>query len=58
VFQFIFFTVVTLPAIVLIGLWFLLQLFDGVVALGHVQQGMGGVAYMAHVGGFVSGLVI
>jgi membrane associated rhomboid family serine protease len=58
IFIFIFFTIVTLPAILLIGLWFLLQFFDGVAALSHVQQGMVGVAYFAHVGGFVAGLVI
>src|SRR5438876_2369372 len=58
IFIFIFFTVVTLPAIVLIGLWFILQLFDGVASLSQVQQGMGGVAYLAHVGGFITGLVI
>jgi len=58
IFIFIFFTIVTLPAIVLIGLWFLLQFFDGVASLGSAQQSMGGVAYFAHVGGFVTGLVI
>src|SRR2546421_9884567 len=58
IFIFIFFTFVILPTIVLIGIWFLLQFFDGVAALSNVQQGMGGVAYFAHVGGFVTGLVI
>lgn len=58
IFLFIFFTIVTLPAIILIGLWFALQLFDGVASLSNVQQGMGGVAYLAHVGGFVTGLGI
>ncbi len=58
IFIFIFFTIVTLPAIILIGLWFLLQFFDGVASLSTVQQGMGGVAYFAHVGGFITGLVI
>jgi membrane associated rhomboid family serine protease len=58
IFIFIFFTIVSLPAFVLIGLWFLLQFFDGVAALSDVQQGMGGVAYFAHVGGFVTGLII
>lgn len=58
IFIFIFFTIVTLPAIILIGLWFLLQFFDGVAALSSVHQNMGGVAYFAHVGGFVTGLVI
>jgi len=58
IFIFIFFTVVTLPAFILIGVWFVFQLFDGVAALGAAQQNMGGVAYFAHVGGFVTGLVI
>ena len=58
IFIVIFFTIVTLPAFVLIGIWFLLQFFDGVAALSNVQQGMGGVAYFAHIGGFVTGLVI
>lgn len=58
IFIFIFITLVTVPAFVLIGLWFLLQFFDGVASLSHVQQGMGGVAYFAHVGGFLTGLII
>jgi len=58
IFIFIFFTLVTVRAIVLIGLWFLLQFFNGVASLATVQQGMGGVAYFAHVGGFLTGLLI
>jgi len=58
IFIFIFVTLITVPAIVLIGLWFLLQFFNGVASLATVQQGMGGVAYFAHVGGFLTGLVI
>ena len=58
IFIFIFITIVTLPAIVLIGLWLLLQFFDGIASLSTVQQGMGGVAYFAHVGGFLTGLII
>jgi len=41
------------PAALLIGLWFLVQLFSGVGAVADVQTG--GVAYMAHVGGFIFG---
>ncbi len=41
------------PAMVLVGLWFLTQLFSEVGALIQVQSG--GVAYMAHVGGFIFG---
>ncbi len=45
-----------LPAILMVGLWFLVQLFSEVGALAQVQSG-GGVAYMAHVGGFIFGLL-
>jgi membrane associated rhomboid family serine protease len=43
------------PAIVLVGLWFLTQVFSEFGAL--VQTQTGGVAYMAHVGGFVFGAI-
>ena len=49
----VFFTVLTVPAVVLIGLWFLQQLLMGV---GSIGESAGGVAYMAHIGGFVVGL--
>ena len=50
------FTRVTfIPAVLLIGVWFLIQLFNGVGAVADVQTG--GVAYMAHVGGFVFGAI-
>ncbi len=45
------------PAIVAIGLWFLFQLLSGIGALGAGSQG-GGVAYGAHVGGFIAGLIL
>jgi len=51
---FFFITWVELPAIVVIGLWFLLQLFSGV---GSIAANTG-VAYMAHVGGFVAGMLL
>lgn len=44
------------PAVVWIGLWFVLQLFNGVQILGDTA--MGGVAFWAHIGGFVAGLVL
>ncbi len=46
-----------LPAILMVGIWFLTQLFSEVGALAQVDTG-GGVAYMAHVGGFVFGMVL
>jgi membrane associated rhomboid family serine protease len=45
-----------IPAALLIGLWFLIQLFSQVGAVADVKTG-GGVAYMAHVGGFIFGAV-
>ena len=50
-----FIDVTVLPAALLIGIWFLIQLFSGLGSLANVQSG--GVAYMAHVGGFVFGAV-
>ena len=44
-----------IPAAVFIGLWFIMQFLSGVVSLG--SQSMGGVAWWAHVGGFVIGAV-
>jgi len=53
----IFWEVVELPAIFLLGFWFLMQLFSAgaIAATAHSQSG--GVAFMAHVAGFVFGLV-
>jgi membrane associated rhomboid family serine protease len=48
-----FIDVTLIPAVILIGLWFLLQLFNASGALTETQGG--GVAYMAHIGGFVFG---
>ena len=45
-----------IPAVLLIGLWFLIQLFSQVGSIANVQSG-GGVAYAAHVGGFMFGAV-
>jgi membrane associated rhomboid family serine protease len=44
------------PAWVFIGLWFLLQFFEGLASLNGADSG--GVAYSAHVGGFVAGLLL
>lgn len=48
-----------LPAIFVLGLWFVLQLFTGVASLNvDTAQEAGGVAYFAHIGGFVAGLIL
>src|SRR5690606_25375351 len=45
------------PAWIVLGLWFVLQLFNGVASLG-VETASGGVAFFAHVGGFVAGIAL
>jgi len=54
----IFITVTRVSALVLIGIWFLLQFFQGLASLGMRQGESGGVAVWAHVGGFVAGLIL
>jgi membrane associated rhomboid family serine protease len=46
------------PAFVAVGTWFLFQLITGLGALGDASRAGGGVAYAAHVGGFVAGLAL
>ena len=54
---FIFFLpIIMLPAWVVIAAWFVLQLFGGLLSLGAAAGG--GVAFFAHVGGFVAGLLL
>ncbi|MDQ3919777.1 MAG: rhomboid family intramembrane serine protease [Acidobacteriota bacterium] len=48
----------TVPAYVALGLWFLFQFLSGIGLLGGEAQGGGGVAYAAHVGGFIAGLAL
>jgi len=43
---------------VAIGLWFVFQLISGLGMLGGGAQAGGGVAYGAHVGGFIAGLLL
>jgi membrane associated rhomboid family serine protease len=59
VFIIIFFTVIELPALLVLGLWFLLQLLYGSAELAQPVAGAGGgVAYFAHIGGFLFGLLL
>ena len=54
---FIFFTVVEIPAVVFLGIWFLIQILSGTISLGQAAAA-GGVAWWAHVGGFLAGVVL
>jgi membrane associated rhomboid family serine protease len=49
--------VIQVPALIVIGLWIVLQFFSGIGSITNTAQ-TGGVAYMAHIGGFVAGIVL
>ena len=57
IFIVIFFTIIELPALVVLGIWFLLQALYGVSEVAQ-PVGEGGVAYFAHIGGFLFGLLL
>ena len=58
VFIVFFVTIIEVPAVVLLGFWFLEQLLFGASGLVNPGGGGGGIAYLAHVGGFVFGLAL
>jgi membrane associated rhomboid family serine protease len=49
--------VIPMPAMVVLGLWIVLQLVSGIGSISETAES-GGVAYMAHIGGFVAGFVL
>jgi membrane associated rhomboid family serine protease len=49
--------VIQVPALMVIGLWIVLQLFSGIGSIADTAD-TGGVAYMAHIGGFIAGFVL
>jgi membrane associated rhomboid family serine protease len=55
---FVFWTTVEIPAWVILAYWFVLQFFSGVGSIGYAQSGQGGVAFFAHVGGFIAGMLL
>ena len=54
---FYFIRIIELPALVVLGFWFLIQLLQGAASLG-IPFDHGGTAYWAHVGGFAAGVVL
>jgi membrane associated rhomboid family serine protease len=46
------------PALVVLGFWIVIQLVNGIGSMATTSETGGGVAYMAHIGGFVAGLVL
>ena len=55
---FIFITTVDIPAAFLLLYWFAIQFFNGVGSVGYSQASSGDVAWFAHVGGFITGIVL
>ncbi len=53
-----FFTVVSIPAVLAIGMWIVFQFVNGVGAIAVSDETMGGVAYGAHIGGFFAGVLM
>jgi len=49
--------VIQVSALIVIGLWTVLQLFSGIGSIANTAQ-TGGVAYMAHIGGFLAGFLL
>ncbi len=56
IFLLIFITTVHVPAIIVLGFWFIMQLMSGFAALEKSTGG--GVAWFAHIGGFIAGLIL
>jgi membrane associated rhomboid family serine protease len=52
-----FYQLIEVPAVIVLGLWFALQLIDGIGSLG-LAGAEGGVAFFAHIGGFVAGVLV
>lgn len=55
---FVFLTTMEIPAYVIILYWFVIQFFSGVGSVGHSHLSQGGVAWFAHIGGFLAGVVL
>lgn len=55
---FLFFPVVEIPAFFFLGIWFLLQFLSGAATIGRTSALAGGVAWWAHIGGFLAGMIL
>jgi membrane associated rhomboid family serine protease len=58
IFLVFFYQLIDLPAVFVLAFWFLLQLVDGLGSLGMASASAGGVAFFAHIGGFVFGAAV
>jgi len=55
---FIFIQVIEIPALIVLGFWFIIQFFNGAASLAVTSANAGGVAWWAHVGGFLIGVLL
>ncbi len=55
---FVFIQVIEIPALIVLGLWFVVQFFNGTASLTTSSAGAGGVAWWAHIGGFIIGIIL
>jgi membrane associated rhomboid family serine protease len=53
-----FYQLIAVPAVIVLGFWFVLQVIDGLGSLGAATGVEGGVAFFAHIGGFVVGALL
>jgi membrane associated rhomboid family serine protease len=53
-----FYQLLEVPALLILGFWFVLQLISGFASLGPTTAQEGGVAFFAHIGGFALGVVV
>lgn len=58
IFLIYFLRVAQIPAVFVLGFWFVLQTFNGVAGLTTMSAEAGGVAFFAHIGGFIAGLLL
>ncbi len=54
----VFFTTVEIPAVFMLIYWFAIQIFSGVGSVGYSNVEKGGVAWFAHIGGFLAGMLL
>ena len=58
VFLVFFYELIAVPSVIVLGFWFLLQLIDGVASLGLTDEAAAGIAFWAHIGGFLAGAAL
>lgn len=58
VFIFFFITRIDIPAVIMLIYWFVIQLFSGLGAIAESNLSQGGTAFFAHIGGFITGMIL